>query len=137
MLAALLVVGCGNKGSLEADPAEIAWGEIDFQQEMPEGGYTVQTVSLISAGEDAVEPTIVAFDFDHLCLEGFEDVPATIPALEPGDVYVLNIGVCGYDPAAGERDSVVSGEIGIEHTGGDSPLVIPWSFTPTEEIGQE
>ena len=136
MLAALLVVGCGNSGSLEADPAEIAWGEIDFQAEMPEGGYDARTISLESAGESAVEATIVAFDFDHLCLEGFDDVPATIPALDPGDVYVLNVGVCGYDPAMGERDSVVSGEIGIEHTGGDSPLVIPWSFTPVEAIGE-
>jgi len=139
MLVTLMLMGCGSTdGQLVADPDTIPWGEIDFQEDKPEGGYNAQTITLTNTGtEDTVNATVVAFDFDHLCLDGFSSIPIEIPELNPGSSYVLTVGVCDYNRETGERDDVITGEIGIEHDGTNSPTVISWQFVPIEDLGDD
>ncbi|MBL8619093.1 MAG: hypothetical protein JNM72_26000 [Deltaproteobacteria bacterium] len=126
--------GCGAKASLSLSPAEIAWGEVDFQQDQPEGGYDPQQLLIENTGDAEIEVELLSFDFDHLCLPGFDGAPATIGAVAAGESFSLFIGVCDYDPAAGERDTVVSGTIAVGVVDGDAVAEAGWSFTPVENI---
>ena len=104
---------------------------------MPEEGYAATELSLNNTGEDPVTVSLEEFDFEHLCLQGFSSVPANLNEIPAGGAYVLVVGVCDYIEEQGERDSLVSAEIIVEHTGESSPLSIGWSFTPKLNIGSD
>ncbi len=126
--------GCGAKSTLSLSPAEIAWGEVDFQQDQPEGGYDPQQLLIENTGDAEVEVELLTFDFDHLCLPGFDSAPATIGAVAAGESFSLFVVVCDYDPAAGERDTEVSGTIEVGVVDGDAVAEAAFSFTPVERI---
>jgi hypothetical protein len=135
LLTAPLVGGCGGKeGALVVSPAELAWGEVDFQREMPEGGHDPLELTITNDSESEVELKLAAFDFDRLCLPGFTAAPATITSLDAGGSYLLRVGVCGYSAEAGERDTEVRGEL-VFTADGAVDGVAPWSFTPVEDLG--
>jgi hypothetical protein len=126
--------GCGAKSTLSLSPAEIAWGEVDFQQDQPEGGYDPQQLLIENTGDAEVEVELVTFDFAHLCLPGFDSAPATIGAVAAGESFSLFIGVCDYDPAAGERDTEISGTIAVGVVDSEDVAEATFSFTPVERI---
>ena len=134
VLAASGLSGCGSKATLPLSPAEIGWGEVDFQQDQPEGGYDPQQLLIENTGDAEIEVELLSFDFGHLCLPGFDSAPASIGAVAAGESFSLFVGVCDYDPAAGERDTVVSGSIEVGVVDGEDVADAAWSFTPVENI---
>lgn len=138
LLPLLLAVACRAPGSLQVDPDALDWGEVDFYEEMPEGGYDPTTLTLTNTGERSLEVTLPGFDHEHLCLEGFTDdqEDVALPTLEPGSTYLLVVGVCGYrvEGSSSERDTLVEGEITFTHGGEGSPVAVPFSFTPVKNI---
>lgn len=135
-MLAVLLFACGSSGELSVFPSNLNFGEVDFQSEMPEEGYGALTVSLKNIGTEDIEITVDHIDFDHLCLQGFDVAPIELGRLTPEQSYTLKIGVCDYSREDGERDSLISDYIAIEHDGRNSPAQIQWSFTPVEIIDQ-
>ena len=124
-----LFLAC-NSGELKAFPSSIEWGEVDFRPAMPDGGYSPQTIDLNNTGTGTVELILQDFDADHLCMQGFGSTPENLGELEEGQTYTLVTGVCNYIEEQGERDTEITGQIEIQHSGQNSPLFIEWSFTP-------
>lgn len=125
----ILFFACNN-GELTAFPSQIAWGEIDFASSMPDEGYDARTIALNNTGTSNLELTLQQYDDTYLCLDGLEAGTQSLGTLEPEQQYSLLIGVCNYEEDQGERDTEISGMISVTHTGANSPLEIPWSFTP-------
>ena len=125
----ILFFACNN-GELTAFPSQITWGEIDFTSSMPEEGYDAQNIALNNTGTSILELTLQYYDDTYLCLDGLEAGMQTLGKLEPEHQYSLLIGVCNYEEDRGERDTEISGTISVTHTGANSPVEIPWSFTP-------
>lgn len=136
MLVALIAACGGPKGEIELAPKRLDFGEVDFQDEMPEGGYLRTEVVLTSAGEADVTATLAKIDLVHLCLEGFNEgmIPAELPVLAPDQDYSLFFSVCAYVEEDGERDTLVSGDVVIETDGDPERILLPWSFTPVRNI---
>ena len=124
-----ILFACGA-GELTAFPSNISWGEIDFRQSPPEGGFAQQDIVLTNTGTKAIDIELRVFDSVHLCLTGLDGNPQSLGTLEVEQSYSLLVGVCDYIEEEGERDQELSGQIEIGHTGIDSPEVIDWSFTP-------
>ena len=135
-MLAFLFFACGASGELSVFPSTLNFGEVDFQSEMPEEGYGALTVALKNVGEVDIEITVDHVDFDHLCLQGFDETPIDLGRLTPDQTYTLKVGVCDYSREEGERDTLISDYISIEHNGANSPTSIEWSFTPVEIINQ-
>ena len=125
----ILIFAC-NSGELTAFPSSLNWGEIDFQSTLPDNGYDSKTVGLNNTGESSLNLTLESFEEDYLCIEGFDKGMQELGLLKADQSYSLIVGVCNYFPEEGERDTEIQGNIIITHNGKNSPLEIPWSFTP-------
>ena len=117
-------------------PSKLEFGEVDFQQSMPEEGYQATELEITNTGEKEVTLEVISFDFEHLCLEGYTSVPATLSSLSASSKFTLLVSVCDYIEEAGERDDLLTGNIVIDY-GGEESLQIPWSFTPVLNIASD
>ncbi len=132
------MVACGGKGGeLSFSPPSISWGEINFAEDPPEGGFDVLQIVVENTSDKDMEAQLSRFDFDHLCLLGFSSVPTALDTLGPGGTYALEVGVCGYSAENGERDGVVTGEIGVSAPEMDGEATASWSFTPVVRSGDD
>ena len=131
MFGLVYFIAC-NSELLDSSVTEINFGDIDFAEEMPEGGYERRTVEVENISKKTLEISIPNFDFEHLCLLRFTENPVEIGELSPNSTYKLEISVCDYIVENGERDSLVEGSVQIES--GENRLEIPWSFTPRLNI---
>ena len=125
----LFFIAC-NSGELTAFPSNLDWGEVDFREVPPEGGFAQEDISLTNTGTQNIDISLRGFDDKHLCLTGLEGKAQDLGTLEPEQSYALRVGVCDYIEEDGERDTLISGQIEITHTGANSPVYINWSFTP-------
>lgn len=138
MRAALLLVplaACGPKGELTVTPTDIAWGEIDFQQELPATGYAPQNIALVNQGDDDLVVTVRAFDDERLLLGALLDAedPPTLTPIPPLQTVVITVGVKAY--LEGERDTLVEGSFEFASDDLKEPVPVTWSFTPIRVIG--
>ena len=124
-----ILFACGSR-ELTAFPSNIDWGEVDFRENPPEGGFYQQNIALTNTGTKPIEIELSVFDSVHLCLTGLDGSPQSLGVLEAEQTYNLLVGVCNYVEEEGERDQELSGQIEIRHEGDDSPEIITWSFTP-------
>jgi hypothetical protein len=135
LFAVVALTACGGaKGELLAEPASLDFGVIDFQQEVPSEGLNPQELALTNDTDAELLVEITGFDADHLCIPGVDAAPSPITTLAAGESYSLFVGVCGYDSAAGERDSLVEGLLVFDAEGLEEALEVPWSFTPVRSI---
>lgn len=126
---ALFLVACGG-AEVTVSPAQVNWGEVDFNRARPDGGYDEVVVTLTHESGGTVDLVLSGVDEDHIVVAGplqIEEPPTLMP-LGPGDVLSLTVGVWDYAP--GERASEVSGSFRLYSDGLDEDLVIPWSFIP-------
>ena len=133
MVFGLLLLACQNNLDVTAFPSTLAFGDVDFHQPMPDGGYSPLELSLSNTGEKDVDLEIVSFDFERLCLEGYTNVPVSLNSLSPSSNFILLVSVCDYIEESGERDDLLEGTIDIDY-GADKLLSVPWSFTPVLNI---
>lgn len=115
-------------------PDVVDFGEIDFMHhpgDMPSGGYNQTEIVVTNKGDGDATVEVTELDWDHLCVEGFTDTPIVLPTLAKNESYILLVGVCDYDAAAGERDTLVSGSIPFAGDDVDNTATAEWSFTPT------
>lgn len=129
MLLALLFA-CSNPAELAFTPSELALGEVDFGGEMPESGYASASVTLAHGGGPAVNLSLPAYDFDHLCVAGFPDdqtYPLALGDLEEGGSYTFEVGICAYVP--GELTTEVATELVVEADADPWEVVLPITFT--------
>lgn len=124
----IFFIACGG-GELTAFPSQIQWGDVDFQSSMPEDGYDTRDITLTNTGTSNIELSLDDYDDIHICLKGL-DKAQDLGMLEPEQTYSVLVGACGYQPDQGERDNEQTGVISITHSGVNSPIEIPWSFTP-------
>jgi hypothetical protein len=120
---------CAPKEGLEFSPATLAFGEVDFAGEMPDGGYATEDVELSNAGKTTVSIELPAYDKDRLCLTGFDadgDFPVDLGDVDPGSTYRFTVGVCFY--VAGEIDTEVATELVVDSD--DGSVTLPITFTP-------
>ena len=127
----LLLIACGSV-EITAFPSTLDFGDVDFHQPQPDGGYTPIELALTNTGDKDIELAVTTFDFEHLCLEGFTSVPATLNSLSSGTTFTLLVSVCDYIEEAGERDDLITGNIDINYE--KESLSVPWSFTPRLNI---
>ena len=130
-------VACGPKGELSASPSKLTWTQIDFAgwpDDLPEGGYDAQFITLSNTGSSRLDLVIEDFDFVHLCIEGYTESPVTLPPLNAGQAITVPVGVCGYDVVAGERDTLVRGEIAFDDDSLESPAIVSFQFTPFVDL---
>jgi hypothetical protein len=97
---------------------------------MPDEGYDARDISLTNTGTQNIELSLEAYDDIYLCLEGLDSGTQNLGILEPEQNYSLLVGVCGYQPDQGERDTEITGTLTITHNGNNDSIQIPWSFTP-------
>ena len=136
MVLGLLFFACQDSLDLTAFPSSLNFGEVDFHQPMPDGGFSPLELSLTNTGEKDIDLTVVNFDFERLCLEGYTNTPASLSSLSPSSNFILLVSVCGYIEEAGERDDLLEGSIDIDY-GADELLSIQWSFTPVLNISTD
>lgn len=132
-----LSAGCqgGDPDSLSVDPADIAWGDIDFQQDMPTEGYAEQSINLTNDAEEDVTVEVLTLDLGHLCSPGIPATPFEIGTLTPGQTLSFFVSVCEYSREDGERDVEQGGTIAFgSSTGGRAETT--WTFTPVEILSR-
>ncbi len=137
LAAGALSTGCkdGDPASLSVTPADIAWGEVDFQQDMPTEGYDERSINLTNGADEDVTVEVVELDLDHLCSPGIPDTPFEIGTLTPGQTLSFFVSVCEYSREDGERDSEQTGTVAFSSsTGGRAETT--WSFTPVEVLSR-
>ena len=127
----LLLIACGSI-EITPFPSSLNFGDVDFKEDMPDGGYTPIELALTNTGAKETELEVISFDFEHLCLEGYNGVPASLSTLASGSTFTLLVSVCDYIEEAGERDDLLTGSIDIDY--GKNTVSIPWSFTPILNI---
>lgn len=137
LAAGALSAGCGagDPESLSVDPPSIAWGEVDFQQDMPTEGYAEQAINLTNDAEEEVTVEVAALDLDHLCSPGIPQTPFEIGTLTPGQTLSFFVSVCDYSREGGERDSEQAGTVVFTSSSGGRAEV-PWTFTPVEVLSR-
>lgn len=137
LAAGALSAGCkaGDPGSLSATPADISWGEVDFQQDMPATGYDERSIDLTNDAEEDVTVEVLDLDLGHLCSPGIPSTPFEVGTLTPGQTLGFFVGVCDYSREGGERDSEQSGTIVFGSSAGGRAEVT-WSFTPVENLSR-
>lgn len=131
----LLLAACGgNEITLVFEPDHLDFGEVDFAQEMPEGGYNPQEVTVRNQTEATVELTLLAYDTDHLCVGGFPngDEATALGPLAEGSTYLLTIAICDY--ISGEGTTLVETQLDIGTDGKPSVFSLPISFTPIRDL---
>ena len=132
---AVLLIACTTP-EVTPFPSKLEFGEVDFQQPMPDEGYHAAELEITNTGDKEVSLEVIGFDFEHLCLEGYTSVPATLSSLSESSKFTLLVSVCDYIEEAGERDDLLTGDIVIDY-GGEETLQIPWSFTPVLNIASD
>ncbi len=136
---ALLVACAGEEGVLVLEPPVIEWGEIDFQVTTPMYGHDPVQVDLVNEGTRDLNITVLGYDRERLCLEGYEgeDGAFDLPTLSPDSRAVLKIGVCGYLTGATWREAgtEVRGRIHLMNDGADPVELLEYSFTPVRDQG--
>ncbi len=125
--------GCGPAPGLVFEPDRLAFGEVDFSGELPEGGYASESVSLVNAGKQTTALSLPEFDTDRLCLAGFDapDFPVDLGELPPDAAYTFVVGLCGY--GASGIDTLMELELAVD--GDDGRVVLPITFTPIRSSG--
>lgn len=120
---------------LEIDPQRLYLGEVSFDGEMPAGGYASAVLTITNESGFPVALTLAAYDDAHLCIEGFPDASedALLALLDDAAFYVLNVGICAYDP--GEATTEVETEILLLTDGTPASFSVPVGFVPVR--GQE
>lgn len=115
---------------INTSPDELAFGDVEFTAEMPEGGFAQEDLVLTNASERETVLTLPPYDDDHLCIEGFDNdqLPQDLASMTQQATYVLRVGVCGYVP--GEAESEVQLTLTINTDGTPSTVQVPVSFTP-------
>lgn len=138
LLTTLACKGGGGAELLEASPASLDFGVVDFQGppincDPDEGGCAPTALDLTNVSDATISLSAPqGYDGERLCLDGFEaDGPLSFGDLAPGSTYRITVSVCGY--AAGERDVEVSGALSFG-ADGEAALSVPWSFTPVRAI---
>ena len=128
----------GGSGPIEASPASLDFGSVDFQGppincDPDEGGCAPTALDLTNLSGAAISLSAPqGYDGEHLCLDGFEpDGALSFGDLASGSTYRVTVSVCGY--GAGERDTEVSGELRFA-ADGEAALSVPWSFTPVRAL---
>ena len=129
---ALSVAGCAPT-AIEVTPTSLDFGEVDFQQEVPAGGFNPQAVTITNTGETVVAPSVTGFDDTRLVLDGlFESTdPPTVFPLDPGASVTVQVAVVGYD--LGERDTTVNGQFRVSADGAEA-VDVQWSFVPVRRF---
>ena len=141
LVALLIVAACkdgGGGGPIEASPASLDFGSVDFQGpplncDPDEGGCAPTALDLTNVSDATISLSApFGYDGERLCLDGFEaEGASSFGDLAPGSTYRVTVSVCGY--AAGERDTEVSGSLTFG-ADGEAALSVPWSFTPVRAI---
>lgn len=129
----LWLAACGSPEVVfTISPSPVAFGEVDFDVEMPEDGYDPIAVGLTNAGTADVVLGLADFDDTYVCVQGYSHdlLPGTMGTVAPNSTYVLNIAICGYAP--GERGTEVSTDITISTDGSPATLTVPVTFTPVQ-----
>ena len=142
LVGVLLSSACGGDLTISVTPSEVHFGEVDFRDwptDMEPSGYDATSIEVTNDGERSVILTLTQADFDRLCLLGISEemVPHTYPALEPGRSLLVQVGVCAYMAEDGDRDTLIEGEIVLQSDKPSGEVSIPWSFTPTIELGSD
>ncbi|MDP6935527.1 MAG: hypothetical protein QGG40_21590, partial [Myxococcota bacterium] len=96
-----------------------------------DGRASIGGCDLVDLADEYGTPLFV-YDEDHLCIQGFESSPLTLPGLDEGSSYVLSVAVCGYQ--TGERDTEVTGQVRFRADGLYDEEV-DWSFVPVRDLG--
>lgn len=138
LLSASACKGGGGEGPIEASPASLDFGVVDFQGpplncDPDDGGCAPISLDLTNVSEATISLSAPqGYDGERLCVDGFEaDGPLSFGDLAPGSTYRVTVSVCGY--AAGERDTEVSGSLSFG-ADGETALTVPWSFTPVRAL---
>jgi hypothetical protein len=135
VLGLLSACGGGSGNVATATPSQLDWGEIDFQQDMPDEGYDAVDFTVSNDGKADLDIVLRGFDTTRLRLGApllVRADPPTLPTLSPGQSMVMRLGVYAY--ADGDRDTLVSGSFELEAAGIKDPTSVPWSFTPIRII---
>ncbi len=136
------VVACSSSGTLELDPGTLEWGEVNFHNNecmdcACTDGCGLTPLFLNNVGEAPLEILMPnGFDDDHLCIDGYESEKGlNLGTLEPGEFFLLNVSVCGYE--AGELNTEsetdprpVTGNLRFTTDGNPSDISAPFSFIP-------
>ncbi len=110
-------------------PQELEFGDIDFSEEMPDGGYAPMDLKITNESTKDTDIYITDFDFSRLCFQGFSELPIDLGSLNPDSSYSAVVSVCNYIEENGERDDLLEGSIIIEYNDKYTHS-LPWSFTP-------
>lgn len=128
--AFLAIAACG--GDLIVEPTTLDFGELDFNQTIPDAGYEATQIQISHGLDRDIPVEIYRLDNDRLSLGAqlTESDPPTVNALA-GVLSVITIGVIGYEP--GEVDSTVSGSISVYSPDLNDTVDVEWSYIPTRE----
>ena len=133
-----VLVGCGPSGELTASTNKLTWERVNFAgfpSDLPDEGYEAQALTLTNTGKARLDLVINDFDFDHLCIQGYDANPVELPPLNTEQLLTVVIGVCGYDVEGGERDTLVRGSIDFDAGPLKEPKSIAFQFTPEVDQG--
>ena len=130
-LSSLLCLACST-GSVSLSPNPLEFGEIDFNQDLPEAGYNAKEVFLRNDGEEDLDLVITGVDDSRLLLSGqfLTQKPLTLMTIGPEQFHTLTLGIIGYDVEGGERDTLVEGYFIVDAPNLKEPARLNWSFTP-------
>lgn len=122
------LAGCGGAATeVEISPSPLDLGTVLFPTEMPEGGYASAEVEVVNVGEEAAELTLLPWEGDRLCVEGFPDASAggALAAMSPGSTYLLVVQVCGHIP--GDFETTVEERLTLSAATGERfDLAVSW-----------
>ena len=128
----VLPYACTTETFLSVSPDNLDFGEVNFREEMPEGGYHPLELTIQNTSTKDVDLYLQDADLTHLCVEGFTNIPTNVSKLSPNDRFVFLVSVCDYIEENGERDDLLTGAILLDD--GTSTYEVPWSFTPVLDI---
>ena len=120
--------GCGGAVTeVEMSPSPLELGTVLFPAEMPEGGYASAEVAVVNVGEEAAALTLLPWEGDRLCVEGFPDATAggELASMSPGSTYLLVVQVCGH--IAGDFETTVEEQLSLSAATGERfDLAVSW-----------
>lgn len=137
-----LAWACSSSGTLELDPGTLDWGVVDFHNDACmdctcTDGCGLTPLFLNNTGDGPLEIKMPnGFDDAHLCIDGYEsEKNLTLGTLEPGEFFLLNVSVCGYEAGelnteAEEVPRPVSGALRFSTDGNPAKIDAPFSFVP-------
>ena len=133
----VFLAACGPQGDLTLTPERVDFGDVDFQQIRPDGGYSQTEIAVRNSGTVDLDLEIRGVDAEHVVLSAVfvSENPLTLTPLSPDGRVTLQLGVWDYLP--GERDTLVEGEFVIDSDDLADPVYVPWSFTPVRVIEED